>query len=94
MRQTFSYRHLQQPYPTAFWFNGGPHTIQAGVDFHSTLKSMRAFLYRYAYEANMTLRTFTGPNDTLTFQALSEDGQVIPPMDEAGNLLPAYPLTP
>lgn len=94
MRKSFSYRHLSQPYPLAFWFNGDVHTIHPGSDYHSSPASMRSFLYRYAYGGGMTLRTITHDDSALTFQALSDTGEVIPPMDEAGNLLPAYPLTP
>jgi hypothetical protein len=94
MRTTFSYRHLSQPYPLAFWFNGDVHTIAPGVDYHSSPASMRSFLYRFAYGGGMTLRTLIHHDGAITFQARSADGQVIPPMDEAGNPLPSYPLTP
>lgn len=79
MEPDFYADHLQRFYPFDIWFDGEPHSLRQGVDFHSSRKSLRAFLYRQADEFGYRLRTRGLPDEGLKIQACMPDGSKITP---------------
>lgn len=63
-------------YPWREWFDGKPHTVKQGTDFHSDLRAFRNAIYAAAHRRGFKSHVATDwDNRTLTFYVDRENKQ-------------------